>query len=234
MITKLLNKSLKYVVDITIFLLDIIYPMGYRRFFVLETIARIPYFSYISVLNLYESLGKHPSYELMDLHFQQAQNEEYHLLIMEELGGGDRWLDRFLARTLGVFYYWVNCALYLIFPHSAYYLMEIVEDHASQSYTDFLQIKTGSLKETPAKERAREYYFSKFRLANDDLAKISLLDIFESIRDDEKAHSDDMKTCSTFQSLRSNTPGSELHNKRSDNLQKPKKRGLSKPSKLHL
>jgi ubiquinol oxidase len=234
MITKLINKSLKYIVDTTIYLLDVIYPMGYRRFFVLETIARIPYFSYISVLNLYESLGKHPSNELMDLHFRQAQNEEYHLLIMEELGGGDKWLDRFFARTLGIFYYWVNCALYLIFPHSAYYLMELVEGHASQSYNDFLQIKTTSLKETPTKERAREYYFSKFRLASDNSVQISLFDIFESIRDDEKAHSDDMKTCSTFQSLKTNTPGIELYHKAKKPFETQKNRGLSKPSKLHL
>ena len=30
---------------------------GWRRFWVLEVVARMPYFSYISMLHLYESLG---------------------------------------------------------------------------------------------------------------------------------------------------------------------------------
>ncbi|CAN0037744.1 unnamed protein product [Discosporangium mesarthrocarpum] len=29
----------------------------YARFYALETIARVPYFSYVSVLHLYETLG---------------------------------------------------------------------------------------------------------------------------------------------------------------------------------
>ena len=29
----------------------------YRRFFVLETVARVPYFAYLSVLHLYETMG---------------------------------------------------------------------------------------------------------------------------------------------------------------------------------
>lgn len=41
------------------YLLDVIFEGRYmpNRFFLLETVARVPYFSYISMLHLYESLG---------------------------------------------------------------------------------------------------------------------------------------------------------------------------------
>jgi ubiquinol oxidase len=52
------------------------------RFWFLETIARIPYFSYISVLHLYESLGWWRACELRKIHSAEDWNELHHLLIM--------------------------------------------------------------------------------------------------------------------------------------------------------
>ena len=41
-----------------VLIVDVIYGnRSYSRFYVLETIARVPYFSYLSVLHLYETLG---------------------------------------------------------------------------------------------------------------------------------------------------------------------------------
>jgi ubiquinol oxidase len=238
-LTKIINKILKLVVDATLFLLDLIYSNGYRRFFVLETIARIPYISYLSVLHLYQSLGKHPSYELMNLHFHQSVNEEYHMLIMEDLGGGDKWIDRIFARSLGFFYYWANCALYLFFPSSGYYLMELVEGHATQTYTDFLQIKASSLRNTPASNIAREYYFSKYARATNppEITKnLNLYSVFESIRDDEKVHANEMKNCTQFTSLHSKNPGLELRGLHTSTKTEHKKRGYQETvsSKVHL
>jgi ubiquinol oxidase len=212
-LTKITNRFLKLVVNTTLFLLDFVYPNGYRRFFVLESIARIPYISYLSVLHLYQSIGRHPSYELMNLHFHQSVNEEYHMLIMEDLGGGDLWIDRFFARSLGVIYYWVNCALYIFLPVSGYYLMEIVEGHATDTYADFLQIKSNSLKNTPASDIAREYFFSKHARATTPppISKnLDMYSVFESIRDDEQVHANEMKNCTQFTSLHTKTPGVEL------------------------
>jgi ubiquinol oxidase len=58
------------------------------RFFLLETVARMPYFSYISMLHLYETLGFwRRSADVKRIHFAEEINEFNHLLIMESLGG---------------------------------------------------------------------------------------------------------------------------------------------------
>jgi len=57
------------------------------RFWLLETIARIPYFSYVSMLHLYETLGWWRQSSLRKVHFAEEWNELHHLLIMESLGG---------------------------------------------------------------------------------------------------------------------------------------------------
>lgn len=219
-LTKIINSILNVIVNLTLFLLDLVYKNDYRRFFVLETIARIPYISYLSVLHLYQSIGRHPSYELMNMHFHQSVNEEYHLLIAEELGGGDLWVNRFFARSLGFFYYWANCALYLFFPQSGYYLMEVVESHAAATYTRFLQDHETELRETKATKACHEYFFSSYsRMTpppnNTDL--LNLYQVFESIRDDELLHSKEMQNCSTFTSLSSKNPGIELAKKNKHN-----------------
>jgi ubiquinol oxidase len=237
-LTQIVNKILKLVVDITLFLLDQTYPNGYRRFFVLETIARIPYISYLSILHLYQSIGKHPSYELMNLHFHQSVNEEYHMLIMEDLGGGDHLLDRIFARSLGVLYYWINCGLYLFFPTSGYYLMELVEGHATETYTDFLQTKSSALRSIPASQIAREYFFSKHARATQPpkiYKDLNMYSVFESIRDDEQVHANDMKNCTNFTSLHTKTPGVELRGISIPTESEDKKRGHQvASSKVHL
>lgn len=141
----------------------------YARFHALETIARVPYFAYTSVLHLYEvcacprsqknaflacprvrspstaldgrptdrppttppppsrqTLGWRRRADLMKLHFAESWNELHHLLIMEELGGSDRWADRVIAVHLAFFYYWVAIAVYVASPETAYNLNEQV------------------------------------------------------------------------------------------------------------
>ena len=59
-----------------------------QRFWFLETVARMPYFSYTTMLTLYELLGWwRRSSELRKVHFAEEWNEYHHLLIMESLGG---------------------------------------------------------------------------------------------------------------------------------------------------
>ncbi len=48
-----------------------------QKFWVLETVARIPYFAYISILHLYESLGFwRAGAELRKIHFAEEWNGE--------------------------------------------------------------------------------------------------------------------------------------------------------------
>lgn len=56
---------------------------AYARFYALETIARMPYFSYLSVLHLYETLGWWRRADYIKMHFAESWNELHHLLIME-------------------------------------------------------------------------------------------------------------------------------------------------------
>lgn len=53
-----------------------------QRFWVLETVARIPYFAFISILHLYESLGFwRAGAELRKIHFAEEWNELHHLQV---------------------------------------------------------------------------------------------------------------------------------------------------------
>lgn len=56
------------------------------RFWFLETVARIPYFAYVSMLHLYETLGWWREPSLRKIHDAEEWNELHHLLIMETLG----------------------------------------------------------------------------------------------------------------------------------------------------
>lgn len=56
------------------------------RFWILETVARMPYFAILSVLHLYETFGWWHASELRKVHFAEDWNELHHLLIMESLG----------------------------------------------------------------------------------------------------------------------------------------------------
>ncbi|MEH2093056.1 alternative oxidase [Nostoc sp.] len=79
---------IQVIVSFFVFIVDIVYGnRSYARFYMLETIARVPYFSYLSVLHLYETLGYWRKADLLKLHFAETWNELHHLLIMESLGG---------------------------------------------------------------------------------------------------------------------------------------------------
>ena len=91
------------VLNITVAILDFLYKgRDYQRFWVLEEIARAPYFAFLSVLHFRESMGlRGPDHlYLMREHFDQSVNETEHLEYMESKGGNAYWIDRFLARHL--------------------------------------------------------------------------------------------------------------------------------------
>ena len=100
----------------------------------------LPYFAFLSVLHLKESLGLRTEehYYLMKEHFAQTINETEHLIEMERRGGADRWHDRFIAYHLVLIYYWILVGYYLIDPISAYHLNTGIEFHATETYLDYL------------------------------------------------------------------------------------------------
>ena len=129
------------VLDITVAILDFLYQgRDYQRFWVLEEIARAPYFAFLSVLHFRESMGlRGPEHlYLMKQHFEQSVNETEHLEYMESRGGNSYWIDRFLAKHLVLIYYWSNVVYYWLSPSLAYHLSYEVEIHAATTYGKYL------------------------------------------------------------------------------------------------
>ncbi len=181
----------------------------YPRFFVLETVARVPYFSVTSVLHLYETMGWWRKADWLKIHFAESWNELHHLMIAEELGGDKYWLDRFLARTGAFVYYWILVLIYMVAPRSAYHFMQLVEEHAYQTYDKFLKEHEDELKAQPAPQVAINYYgngdlymfdeFQTSRPPEDRRPKIeNLYDVYVAIRDDEIEHVKTMVACQQF------------------------------------
>lgn len=129
-----------FVLDITVKIIDFLYRnRPIQRFWLLETIARAPYFAFLSVLHLKESLGLRGDTHLylMKEHFEQTLNETEHLEEMEARGGSKYWIDRVFAYHLVLLYYWIMVIYYLLNPVSAYHLNAGIEYHATETYLSY-------------------------------------------------------------------------------------------------
>lgn len=180
-----------------------------QRFWFLETIARIPYFSYVSMLHLYESFGWFRAVELRKVHAAEDWNELHHLLIMESLGGNSKWSDRFLGYHVALFYYWHLIAVYLWSPRIAYQFMELLEAHAVDTYTTFVNENRQRLAQLPAPNVALSYYktgdlylFDDFQVSRQPGTRRppcdNLLDVFINIATDEGEHVKTMQACQEY------------------------------------
>ena len=138
-----MNTFNTFFLDLTVAILDFLYRgRDYQRFWVLEEIARAPYFAFLSVLHFRESMGlRGPEHlYLMKQHFEQSVNETEHLEYMESRGGNLYFIDRFVAKHLVLIYYWVNVVYYWMAPRSAYHLSYEVEIHAAETYAKYLAL----------------------------------------------------------------------------------------------
>ena len=178
----------------------------YPRFFVLETVARVPYFAFTSVLHLYETFGWWRKADWIKVHFAESWNELHHLLIIESLEGNKYSIDRWVAHFGAFFYYWILVAVFMIDPQSAYRFTQLVEEHAYQTYDAFLNQYSESLKGMPAPQVAIDYYlngdlymFDEFQTSHPPQERRpqieNLYDTFVAIRDDEGEHVKTMKAC---------------------------------------
>lgn len=149
----------RWIVELFESILNRIYQnRWYARFYVLETIARAPYFAYLSVLHLYESMGAWRNSDWIKVHFAESWNELHHLRIAEALGGNRNWFDRWFSRIVVFVYYWFLIFLYPIAPRQAYYFNQVIEEYAYQTYETFLNEHEAELKAQPAPEIALHYY----------------------------------------------------------------------------
>lgn len=203
----------KVVIDTVYDIICVLYPVrgtdrDFARFYVLETVARVPYFAYLSVMHLRETFGERTpgDSERMRTHYAEADNELHHLLIMESLGGNSSVIDRTVAQTMAFFYYWYVTAVYAFSEPAAYHLSELIEDHAYNTYDKFLTEYEAKLKAMPVPAIARKYYELDNPFLFDLFCTVkepgeaegefsarrptlnSLYDVFVNIRNDEKEH----------------------------------------------
>lgn len=119
----------------------------------------MPYFSYIAMLHLYETLGFwRRSADVKRIHFAEELNEYRHLLIMESLGGDQAYWVRFVAQHSAMVYFVVLCLLFALSPTLSYRFSELLETHAVNTYGVFLDDNEEILKEMPPSNAAVEYY----------------------------------------------------------------------------
>lgn len=200
----------KVMIDTVYNIICFFYPVrgtarDFARFYVLETVARVPYFAYLSVMHLRETFGERELGDSMRTHYAEADNELHHLLIMESLGGNENVVDRVLAQTMAFGYYWYVVLVYFFSPPVAYHLSELIEDHAFDTYSGYLENHADMLKGMPVPAVAQKYYvddnpflfdlFCTVKNKDDDgnfstrRPKLeSLYDVFVNVRDDEKEH----------------------------------------------
>ncbi|CAB9496459.1 Ubiquinol oxidase [Seminavis robusta] len=197
------------------YMLDEVFEGRYvpSRFFLLETVARMPYFAYIGMLHLYETLGFwRRSADMKRIHFAEELNEFRHLLIMESLGGDQAWWVRFMAQHSAIAYFAGLCVLWCISPSLSYKFSELLETHAVNTYSQFLDENEDALKDLPPSLAAVDYYalgasdpyYAEFQtsaiskqqeLRRPGLQMESLYDVFSAIRDDEGDHVGTMEAC---------------------------------------
>jgi len=202
----------KVVIDTVYDIICFLYPVtggkrDFARFYVLETVARVPYFAYLSVMHLRETFGERDPKlgERMRTHYAEADNELHHLLIMEALGGNSSVVDRTVAQTMAFGYYWYVTAVYSVSEPAAYHLSELIEDHAYNTYNKYLTEHEEMLKNMPVPDIATKYYVEDNPFLFDLFCTVkdkgetgefsarrprleSLYDVFVNVRDDEKEH----------------------------------------------
>ena len=173
--------------------MDIFYgrKRSLSKFKVLEIIARVPYQSwehvaYIAMTHTYSAPGfARRIFEFVKEARQQQDNEQWHLLILEEMvqKKGIRetfFMARVLPQAIAFFYYHVSWLLYVVKPSLSYNLNADFEDHAEHEYMEFV-------KENPDLER--EPFGSDFE--RDYGSFESVADLFRQIALDERHHKEE-------------------------------------------
>ena len=158
------------------------------KFTVLEVIARVPYqawehVAYIAMTHTYAKPGfARRVFEFVKESRAQQDNEQWHLLILEELIQKEGLRENFLLyrvapQFVAFFYYHVSWLLYSVDPKHSYALNADFEDHAEHEYMEFVLENPGFEALPFASEFEADY--GKFA---------SLADLLRQIGLDERHH----------------------------------------------
>jgi ubiquinol oxidase len=158
------------------------------KFKVLEVVARVPYqawenVAYVAITHThaFPDFAKR-IFERVRESRQQQDNEQWHLLILEELTAGRGVREgflryRLLPQLLAFLYYHISWLLYVIRPGWSYRMNAHFEDHAEHEYMRYVA-------EHP--ELEREPFRTMFA---DEYGRFaSLADLFRQIGYDERVH----------------------------------------------
>ena len=171
-------------------LLDLLYgrKRTLSKFKVLELVARVPYQSweqvaYIAITHVAQRTGlARRIHDRVAEARAQQDNEQWHLLILEELvarsGRRESQLRYFwVPQAIAFGYYQLSWLLYVIRPAWSYRLNADFEDHAEHEYMEFVAEHPGW--ETEPFESAFSGDYARFD---------SLADLFRQIGHDERVH----------------------------------------------
>ncbi len=161
------------------------------KFKVLEVIARVPYqawehVAYIAITHTHA----HPDFarrifDRVKESRTQQDNEQWHLLILEELTDKKRIRENFfryrlIPQVIAFVYYHISWLLYVIRPEWSYLMNADFEDHAEHEYMEFVAQNL---------DLEREPFESMF--ADDYGHFASLADLFRQIGYDERVHKEE-------------------------------------------
>jgi hypothetical protein len=174
-------------------LLDILYgrKRTLSKFKVLELVARVPYQSweqvaYIAITHIAERIGlARRIHDRVAQARAQQDNEQWHLLILEELIAGtgrkeSRWLYYWIPQAIAFVYYQLSWLLYVLHPAWSYQLNADFEDHAEHEYMTLV---------ADHPEWEEEPFTSVFEA--DYGSFDSLADLFRQIGHDERVHKEE-------------------------------------------
>lgn len=170
--------------------MDIVYGKAAHlaKFRVLEVIARVPYqawehVAYIAITHIY----KRPDFarrifERITETRAQQDNEQFHLLIFEELthriGRREGFVRyRLIPQILAFMYYHLSWLMYVVKPVWSYRLNADFEDHAEHEYMEF--VAANPYLEDEPHENCFEDEYGRFE---------SLADLIRQIGYDERVH----------------------------------------------
>jgi hypothetical protein len=161
------------------------------KFKVLELVARVPYQSweqvaYIAITHVHNRTGlARRIYDRVRHSREQQDNEQWHLLILEELiarsGKRENRLYYFwIPQAIALIYYQISWLLFVVRPAWSYRLNADFEDHAEHEYMHLVA-------EHP------EWETTPFRsdFAADYGSFQSLADLFRQIGHDERVHKEE-------------------------------------------
>lgn len=163
-----------------------------EKFRVLEVVARVPYQAWEAVAYVAMThTSKRPDfarrvYDRARVARIEQDNEQWHLLILEELTDADdrQWLrGRFIPQLLALTYYQLSWLLFVVRPKWSYQLNADFEDHAAHEYAAF--VADHPEWETTPFESGFEADYGSYA---------SLADVFRQICHDESLHRTESET----------------------------------------